>query len=646
MTGPQGMGTLGGHLNLPVEFAGVGTFATGNLSPLNPGLPPGAVPGDLLVLHVATGEAGAVGLSLPWMNFTHRANSAFSVKYMVEGEIAPTVTRTGSGMIWSAYITAWRAVRTIEYPKTGAASSIDPVTAPNYIVDLDTTHVLNLMNWGIHGNVSGPNQSTPGWLTALVSNHGTPGNNDGGVGTASKESLIDSLVMPTWSPGADTSRTYEWFSLGLQPDVGAIPEIAQTVTATGANMGTTPIAMPTFIATPPVGSLAIYILARNQTSAGVFSVSAGWTLIGPSTSLNTTANAVAARILNGGASDTLSVSCTGSGAYTARGLLIENHSASVVTDVKTAISQVNTQYNSPPIDMGSTQRTLLMSAYAARTNTIGQAYAIPPFFTRYATVIDYLGGGVWPALSLNTREVVGRGFDPDTVADAASGCAWTIGVPGGTPAPAVPMLASVVGIGTPVWALNGSPTVVTIPSSSVGDTLFLHLTAQGTATFSGMTGWTLVKRSVSGAFVSEIWKRVKESGDTTVTYTPSVSTFHGAYIIACANINVVSEVQETIGANSTTPQACPGFIAPSGSLVLNFIGWRYGRTPTTQALAASASGYWTQLVSTIYPGPNAHSMGCAWARGQGSSAITPVAAWSYGGTVDSRVHMFHQLYLM
>jgi hypothetical protein len=209
--------------------------------------------------------------------------------------------------------------------------------------------------------------------------------------------------------------------------------------------------------------------------------------------------------------------------------------------------------------------------------------------------------------------------------------------------PTIPAV-EVVGVGTAVWALSGSGSTALIPAgAAVGDLLVLHLTARDDlATFTGLTSWTSLARGTHASeYVSQIYTRPMVAGVTGATWTPSVFTWHGGYIVALRGAGDISTVQQTTSATTTTPLAAPAFTAPAGDLVMSFIGWRYGSTPTSMNLLATTVPPWTQIIATIYPGPNAQAMGSAWAAGTGSP-VAPAATWEYGGTTDSRSYIIHQ----
>lgn len=211
----------------------------------------------------------------------------------------------------------------------------------------------------------------------------------------------------------------------------------------------------------------------------------------------------------------------------------------------------------------------------------------------------------------------------------------------------------VIGAGTPQWQLGDAVMTVPVPpGSEAGHTLFMQVSSRNSATtFAGLSAWTLVDHSsvsgtTSGVDMSEIWTRTA-SGAASYPITPSGFDWHGAYIVACSEVTDISTVQKILS-NASSPingNRSPITVAPSGAVVLSFIAYRFGNTPDSSLVTTYSSPPWTQLISTIYPGPNAQAMGCAWARGRGAVPVAPGAQWKYTGTIEARPSHIVQFYL-
>lgn len=208
--------------------------------------------------------------------------------------------------------------------------------------------------------------------------------------------------------------------------------------------------------------------------------------------------------------------------------------------------------------------------------------------------------------------------------------------------------SSFVGVSDIVWALH--PSTMNVPvvgAAEAGDSLFMHVTARHNDTvFSGLAGWTLLKRTSYVVSVMELWVRPMSAGLTVVPITPDVGNFFGAYTFAVSGVDAISSVQETTANPNLSTQSAPIFAAPAGSRVISLIGWRFGRTPdNTSFNSAAVSPPWTMALNSIYPGPNAQAMGLAWAIGRGGVPVSPGAMWTYGDVIEERPTTFHQFYL-
>lgn len=215
------------------------------------------------------------------------------------------------------------------------------------------------------------------------------------------------------------------------------PGIVTSSTETGTPLGTA-----NAVASPAGVNVGDLLLAFCTNDGGnQITASTGWTQVGDSTTAAAHALRAFARIADGGANDSLSLSqSSGSSDYCAQIHRINFHAVTnVATDIKSAAATANSVNPNPPnLNAGSTKKWMWLAATAFDRIVSDTITAAPASYTMVGSVLTSGSTTTSSALAVAQRNLETNIEDPGTFTSSASARQWnalTLSIPGSATLP-------------------------------------------------------------------------------------------------------------------------------------------------------------------------------------------------------------------